>query len=173
MGDCIKQGIENQERPQPISFRQMKLVFAAPGPHQDAHPNPGIFCCLQIADSIADKDRRGKVKRITFPGLEKQAGFRFSTITVFLGGVRADECVIHPSTGCRDLLQDGGMDLERRLQRNDPPAHRRLIGDQDDFEWRAAKKAQSMQRLGKEDHILPGANIMVAIFDNHAVTVEE
>lgn len=173
MGNRISQRIKNQERLQLTGFGQVELSAAASGTHQDAHPNPGIFCCLQIADSIADKERRGKVERITFPGLEEQARFRFSTITVFLGGVRADERVIHPPAGCRDLFQDRGMDLHRPMQRNDSPANRRLVGDQDNFEWRVVKKPQRLQSLGKEDHILPGANVMVAIFNNHAVPVEE
>lgn len=173
MGNCIKQRIENQERLQTVSFWQKKLGTAAPSPYQDAQANSGIFGCLQITHGITDEDRRGKVERITIPGLEEQSGFRFSTITIFLGGVRADECVIHSSADFHDLLQNSRMDLQCGLQRNDPPAHRRLIGNQDDFEWTLAKKAQCLQSLGKEDYVVPGANVMVAIFDNDAVTIEE
>jgi hypothetical protein len=173
MGNGLCKGIEHQEGSEIGCPRLFELVGTSSSSNQDARTHPGVLSCLQVANGIPNTDGTSKVQTIAFGCLKEEPRFRFPACAGILRGVGTQKGVIHPAAGSMYHLENIVLNLKGSLQRDDTSTDGRLIGNQDNLNWSIFQLCQNGQRLGQEGYILNGADIIVPIFDDDPITVEE
>jgi len=91
--------------------------------------------------------------------LKQEARLGFATFTLRFGEVGTHEHPINPAPGLLDNLNYALIDIHRDLERKKAPAHRRLVGDNDNLERAGADLGQSANGLRKDLDIVPGTNV--------------
>ena len=140
---------------------------------QDARTHPGVLSSLQIADGIPHTDGTGKIQVVAIGRLQKETRFRFPACAGIMRSMRAQKGVIHPAAGIMNHLENMVLNLNGSLQRDDTSSNGRLVGNQDNFDRGMLQLGESGQGLGQEGYILNVADIIVPIFDDDPITVEE
>ncbi len=169
LGKCGKY----EERRQSPHFREFELILTASSAYQDARSHPCRDSCLQITQGIANADRSHHVQVMFFSCLEKQARFWFPARAFLIRCMRAHEGIVHPTSCQLNRLENTVMDRFSSFHRYDSPSHHRLIGHYDDFNRCVCQFCQSFQRSRQKQDILPAADIIRPIFNNHSIPVEE
>lgn len=105
--------------------------------------------------------------------LKQQPRQGFATEAVIIWSMRTKVHPVNPAASFCYHLNNAMIDFESRLKRDDLPTNCGLVGNHNDFVWRFCQSGKTGQRSGKEGDILPGAHVLIPVFDDHSITIKE